>query len=144
MKKLKLVVVFLGFFVFCVAFSILPNLRPKILLFKNHIAEMFHTKSDGFLSYNEIPIKRLRYINSDSFEIISQSNDLINLTLSYKVSKEDRFVVLFFLNNISSPVIKIKKQLDKDYFSGDISGVFEGETLNLKEYLMKHGAFYAK
>ena len=52
--------------------------------------------------------------------------------------------MLFFLNNISSPVINIKKQLDKDYFSGDISGVFEGEKLNLKDYIMKHGAFYAK
>lgn len=144
MKKLKLAVVFLGFFVFCVAFCTIPKLRPKILLFKSHIAEMFHLKSDGSLSYNDIPIKRIRYINSDSFEIISFSNDLINLTLSYKVSKEDRFLVLFFLNNISSPVIKIKKQLDKDYFSGDISGVFEGEKLNLKDYIMKHGAFYAK
>lgn len=144
MRKLKFIVIFFGFFIFCTAFCVVPSLRPKMLLFRNHLSEMFHIKSDGNLLHNDISIKRIRYINNNSFEVASINNKFINLNLSYKVLKENKSAVLFFLNNISNPIIKVKKQLEEDCFLGDICGIYAGETLTLKEYLIKYGVVYAR
>lgn len=144
MRELKFITIFVGFFVFCVGFCLIPSLRSKILIAKNSIREMFHINSEKILSYRDIPIKRIRYINNNNFEVVSCNGNLINFTLSYKIFKENKSAILLYLNNINNPIIKIKKQLDDDYISGEISGIYDGNSLSLREYLSKHGVFNAR
>lgn len=144
MRKLKYIIIFFCFFIFCIEFSRTPILRNRVFVLRNSILEMFYIRHDNISSYHDVKIKRIRYVNNNNFEITSCDNKLINFTLSYNVFKENRSLILLFLNKINNPILKIKKHLGDDCYLGDISGIYLGEKLSLRDYLNNNGSIYAK
>lgn len=145
MKNLKYISIFLAFIVFYTGVYSKPLLLKKLNFFKSHIKDMFYVKKDKNLSYKDILIKRIRYLGDKEFEIITYDRDLISLTLSYKVLKENKNSILLFLNESNKPYIVVKKQINDNTFVGDIHANLNNKNISLKEYLtQQNGVFYAK
>jgi len=135
MKTFKYIVVFSFFIVFYCAIWFVPKLHIKALLFKNNIAKMFKIKGDTERQLDYIVIKKIRYIDSNEFEIFTFEDRFLSVVLPYKTSKDSKNKVLLFLNNINNPTLVISKRIASDSVIADISGIYFGKITNLKDYL---------
>lgn len=135
MKTFKYIVVFSFFIVFYCAIWFIPKLHIKALLFKNNIAKMFKIKGEIERPLDDIVIKKIRYIDSNEFEIFTFEDRFLSVVLPYKTSKDSKNKVLLFLNNINNPTLVISKRIASDSFIADISGIYFGKITNLKDYL---------
>jgi len=135
MKTFKYIVVFSFFIVFYCAIWFIPKLHIKALLFKNNIAKMFKIKGEIEHPLDDIVIKKIRYIDSNEFEIFTFEDRFLSVVLPYKTSKDSKNKVLLFLNNINNPTLVISKRIASDSFIADISGIYFGKITNLKDYL---------
>ena len=135
MKTFKYIIVFSFFIIFYCAIWFVPNLHIKALLFKNNIAKMFKIKGGNEHPPDDIVIKKIRYIDSNEFEIFTFEDRFLSVVLPYKTSKDSKNKVLLFLNNINNPTLVISKRIASDSFIADISGIYFGKITNLKDYL---------